>query len=335
MTKKLFAIILIALISLGALAGCTKPTGTSPEATASPMVTETPVVTDAIETNLPDGENTEPPQAGGSTVPVAAASKTPKPTAVNTPKPNATANAKPTATTAPSVVQKPQRPKAVVKEIPIGPPMGVYGTREPLDLREKILLSTYVFSGTIISMTPFELSWTESNGNTWGPLEKTWIDVKINKEYNGKSPVDGDVVRIHYQSPLAWVFDNSVCLTENGEYVFVTQVINEQYLEYKSRLSHVEQPALNEYADVFLGAAWSSVFPINDGSVIVNKDYFAHDEAVMNQILPADSVKTDNLTTSDSLKAGDYFIALSRDVFDREFVELFKNPSKLPTLSTD
>ncbi|MCL2018960.1 MAG: hypothetical protein FWG70_04295 [Oscillospiraceae bacterium] len=234
---------------------------------------------------------------------------------------------------------------ATWKEVPIKDATDVRtkvsSSRAFFDLRSLIkgensgdgyIFNTFVFSGTIINLKEFQISWTDDEGEEWGPFSRSIIEVRVDKEYNGKTPVEGDVIRVLYPFSLSWDFDNSVRIKENGKYVFANcWVLDETYSHYNEKYNPV---AVNDgsadYADVIMGSAWNSLLPIEDERVIFYHGYFEHDEEAKLKFLHHDSFKTDMLTSDSSLETGDYTMMNIKD-FENEFSKLFEKQDALPT----
>lgn len=226
-----------------------------------------------------------------------------------------------------------------VKEVPIkGISDGVVtvnAARSAFDLKGIITgkdynFNTYVFRGKIISRKEYEFSWTDDEGQEWGPFSRSILEVHVNKEYHGKSPVKGKNIRVLYPYSLSAVFNDSVNIEENSEYVFANAwVLDEKYTDYVAEYAPDDRFESEKYADVIMGSTWNSLFPIDKGKVMLYHGYFEHDEEAMGQVLPYDSVDTDKLTSPHSLESGD-FIAMNMSDFEKNFLTLFEHLDQLP-----
>jgi len=202
---------------------------------------------------------------------------------------------------------------------------------------DNYIFNTYVFSGKVIYLKEYSVSWTDENGEKWGPFPRAVMEVAVNREYFGKSPVEGNVIKILSTSSLSWVLNNSVQIKESGEYVFVNcWVLDEVYDNYDVIYNPAAVNAdLSSYADVIIGGAWNSMFPIKEDNVVLYHGYFEHDEEAKSKILPYDAINaTDILTNPHSLETGD-FVAMKMDDFEEAFLRLFENPDSLPTAKFD
>ena len=142
----------------------------------------------------------------------------------------------------------------------------------------------------------------------------------------------GKVIRVLYPYSLSDLYANSVSIKENSEYVFANcWVLDEKYTEYGKKHVTDDMSEPEKHADVVIGSAWSSLFPMDDGKVMLYHGYFDHDEEAKERILPTHSIATDKLTSPDSLSSGD-FIAMNWVDFEKAFFALFENPDQLPTV---
>ena len=232
--------------------------------------------------------------------------------------------------------------KALWTEVPIGEPVKVDSIWEPFDLRSIIMgydvyddytFNTYVFKGTVVGVKEFENSWIDGVGNKWGPYTRSVIEVKVNKEYHGKSPIEGDIIRVMYNDSLSLIEEGSVHVKEGGEYIFANNwVLDETFTIYNEKYNPITlNSGTTKYADIIIGGTRYSLLPIEDEKVMLYHEFFNHDNNAKSKVLPPDSVKADLLTSgSDSLKNG-FFIAMNMSDFEEAFMRLFENPEKLPT----
>ena len=129
----------------------------------------------------------------------------------------------------------------------------------------------------------FAHSWTDEDGGKWGPFPASIIEVKVNKSYNGESQVEGDIIRVYSPSSLSMNFQSSVNFIEGREYVFSgCWVIDETFADYNKKYNRaVTNNEIEKYADVYLLGAWSRLFPVENGKVMLYHGYFAHNDEIM------------------------------------------------------
>ena len=223
-----------------------------------------------------------------------------------------------------------------------------FGSRSPFDLRGVItgqsgqfrnhVFNTYSFKGTIISVKDYKISWIDNDGLTRGPDARGVIEVKLNKSYNGKSPVEGDIIRVYYPRSLSVSFHNYVNFIEGREYVFSgCWVIDDSFADYHSKYSQsLTNNEIEKHADVYMLGAWVNLFPVENGKVMLYHGYFAHNDEIMKKYIHGlnSDYKTDMLTSPFMLEYGD-FIAMEFDEFEEEYLKLFENPERLPTYDWD
>lgn len=197
------------------------------------------------------------------------------------------------------------------------------------DLKKIITEADYVFSGTVVDRKEYEVEWTDDNGEKWGPFPSSVIEVKVNKEYYGKSPVDGDIIRVYYPYSLSTVFEGSFIIKDNGEYVFITQALDQEFVERRKKESPDDRFEQEKYADVYISNPSYSLMAKDNGKIFMYHDYFEWDKNNVKNITYDKSVKTDKMSSSDLIKTG-WFISLDEKDFDKSFSQLFEKPEKLP-----
>lgn len=221
-----------------------------------------------------------------------------------------------------------QRGNSTWKEVPIKE--GVYSasnTFSIFDLKKTITNADYVFSGTVVSRKEYEVFWTDKEGKSWGPYSSSIIEVKVDHEYYGKSPVKGNIIKIHYANSLSIVFEKSVRIDDQGEYVFVTRALDDKYVERRKKETPDDGSEPEKYADVYIPSPYYSLLPIDKGTVFMYHQYFSWNNDVMKKV--KSNVETDKIS-SGAIKNG-MFIALDKEDFDDAFNQLFENPEALPT----
>lgn len=197
------------------------------------------------------------------------------------------------------------------------------------DLEKTITDADYIFCGTVVSRKEYEVEWIDDNGEQWGPFPSSVIEVKINKEYYGKSPVEGDIIRVYYPYSLSTVFDGSFIIKDNGEYVFVTQALDEEFVQRRRKEVPDDKFEQEKYADVYISSPSYSLMPVDDGMVFMYHDYFGWDEQIMKKAKSEKSVKTDKMSSSELVETG-WFMALDEDDFNSSFSQILEKPEELP-----
>lgn len=197
-------------------------------------------------------------------------------------------------------------------------------SRAPFDLNavmtgkngDGFTFNTCTFRGKITDMREFDLSWTDEKGEEWGSFSRSILEVEV----IGKSPVQKDTVRVLYAHSLSSLEKDSVAIEKGGEYVFVNcWLIDDRYNEYNREHNEIQYKydVSSKYADVIMGGAWCSLFPIENGIVYAYHGYFDN-YAEAQKIAAANAPETNKLTSADAVASGD-FVAL----YDTEFDNMF------------
>lgn len=220
------------------------------------------------------------------------------------------------------------------KEIPIqeGTSFARCNGSIEFDLKETIMEADYIFSGIIVNRKEYEVEWTDANGQQWGPFPSSVIEAKITHEYYGKSQGKSDIIKIYYPYSLSTVFAGSFLLKEKEEYVFVTQALDEEFVEKRSKNAPNDKFQQEKHADVYISHPSYSIMSINNGTIFMHNKYFSWNKEVMSQIKTGKSVTLDTMSSPELIKNG-WFIALDRKKFDKAFMKLLEEPKKLPSAS--
>ncbi|MCL1866554.1 MAG: hypothetical protein FWF82_04020 [Oscillospiraceae bacterium] len=191
-----------------------------------------------------------------------------------------------------------------------------------------ITFNTYSFRGTVVGIKEYEVSWTDSDGRFRDSHSRSVLEVKVNEEYHGKSPVEGDIIMVSYPTSMSIVYQDSVDVKVGGEYVFAnSRVLDEIYNESTKE----SDDGVTEHADVQVIGYVRGLFPVDDGQVVLYAGYFSHDEDTMKKAIPMDSVNCSMLLGGSDLLEQGYCVALSLSDFESAFLKLFENPEELPS----
>ena len=224
-----------------------------------------------------------------------------------------------------------KRGNSTWKEVPIKEETRWVSSQHTIfDLKKTITNADYVFSGKVISRKEYEVFWTDKEGKSWGPYSSSIIEVEVNHDYYGQSPVKGNIIKIHYANSLSTVFENSVQIKDQGEYVFVTRALDDKYVERRKIETPDDGSEPEKYADVYIPSLYYNLLPIDKGTVFMHYQYFSWDKEIMKK--GKSNCATDTIS-SKAIENGLY-IALDKKVFDDAFLQLFKNPKILPSVNT-
>ena len=204
-----------------------------------------------------------------------------------------------------------------------------HGMRTEFDLK-KILTgdnytyNTYVFSGTVQDIKLYEVSWTDENGEEWGPFTRTILSVKINKEYTGSASSENGIVRVLTTEVLSAEREDTVKINIGDTYIFVNcWSLDDKYFGYISEndpISYKNDISLQQ-ADVIMGGTWNSVFPVENNAVMVYHEYFENNTDVLQKKLSASSINSDKFVSSESI-LNDEYIVLNVADFEKSFSAL-------------
>jgi len=331
--KKTLTILLVlaTLLALGGFAGCAPKETEKPEATATQVSTATPTTAPSPDETVPTPDTTPTAGAAPTTTPSAAAISVP--TATGTKRPGVVAGS----TQKPVVVVEPtQRPASatVWKELPLQEPRYPNPSSIEFCPRGTITNTDYVFSGKVIGIKEYEATWTIFEDDQEYPQRHVFLilEVKIIKDIYGKRPaaVEGNIIRVNRSASSSNYGSHDVLIIQDKEYVFVTAAYDEEFLALQAERYPNDKSGVENFADVSVGLGTTTLFPMEDGNVVVFHDYFEHIMDNIKQCVILIDKLPANRVTEDCLELG-FFIGLSMEDFEREFPELFKDPSKMPT----
>jgi hypothetical protein len=323
--------LLIAALTI-TIAGCTEVDPNAPDRTAQ--------TTAEVTAPTVPSEPTEPTvdvQATGTSAPVISA--TAPVTSASAPvTTTASVTEKPVVTT-----QKPNRPSNTVwKEIPVpehnthidGYWLGFDRTDNltGYDSFYEYQFTPYIFKATVLSLKDYEVSWTDDSGNKIGPLVNGIIEVKVNKNYYGKSPAEGNVIKIALSYSVSAITYDSPTPVVGGEYVFLTRVLDENYTAFVEKFVPDYRGEDEKFADVIISGIHTSL-PVENGYIAISDCYFGDSKETMKKSLSRDSIKNVNLIDSRFQKTSGFAI-FTLDVFEQEFSVLIDNAKSLPVASS-
>lgn len=190
------------------------------------------------------------------------------------------------------------------------------------DNGEGFNFNTCAFRGIITDMKEYQVSWIDENGESWGPFSRSILEVEV----IGKSPTDKNTVRVLYSRSVSSLEKDSVAIEKGGECVFVNcWLIDEKYNNYNREHNEIQYKydISSQYADVIMGGAWCSLFPVENDIVYAYHGYFDGNEEAM-KIAAADAPAATKLTAADAVESGD-FIALDNAKFDDMFSKIISD----------
>ncbi len=217
------------------------------------------------------------------------------------------------------------------KEVPIEEGKTVINTiKNEFDLKNLITNADFVFSGIVVNRQEFEVSWHDDNGDNWGPFPSSIIEVKINEIYFGESPVGTETIKIYYPNSLSAQQEYSFNIVSNNEYIFVSKLLDEEFVKYKNKYAPDDKFNQEDYADVYIEDTSYNILPIKNGDVYFNKKYFSWDKDLLKQAEV-------NITTKKEIAElgdfdNDWCISCKTNKFNKYFNKMLGEPEKLPNL---
>jgi hypothetical protein len=198
------------------------------------------------------------------------------------------------------------------------------GTFMDFDLHEIIADADYIFSGKVVDRREYEVEWIDDYGELWGPFSSSVIEVKINEGYYGQSPVEGDCIKIYYPYSLSAVFDGSFIIQDGSDYVFITNALDEEFVQRRNSEAPDDRFEQEKYADVYISNTCYSLLLVEGDTVIMHHDFFNRNSEVMQRTKSSDSVRSDKMASLELVKTG-WFIALDISSFDLAFKGLLRD----------
>lgn len=186
------------------------------------------------------------------------------------------------------------------------------------DLSEIVTGADYVFSGTVINQSEYEVEWKDENNEKWGPFSNSVIEVEINKEYYGESPVGDKTIKVYYPYSMSTLFDKSFCIENNNEYIFITRLLDEEFVKEREKNNPYDKYDQEKYADVYISNTDSNILVVEDDTVFLNKEFF------LDEIGNECKIKKTSKSVTISEGESDWYIAIDKPKFDKKFLKLFK-----------
>ena len=181
----------------------------------------------------------------------------------------------------------------------------------------------YAFSGTIKNYKEYEVEWTDENGEKWGPFPSTVLEVDVNKEYYGKNHTDKKRLRVYYPYYLSTVFDGSLTLNKNKEYVFLSKNFDKKFLterKEKSPEDHFEQ---EKYADVYISDICYDVMDIEKSKILLHNQYLENSNINFEKKINLEEIDENKLESKSLVKDGWFKVMNESDLKTmlKDFVE--------------
>lgn len=194
--------------------------------------------------------------------------------------------------------------------------------KQDFDLDEQTQNADYVFKGFITNCEEFEVQWQDETGQQWGPYPSSIITVKINEEYAGESPVSGESIKVYYPYSVSMEFSNAFKLLENHEYIFVTQALDNEFIEQRNKENPDDKFEQEKYADVYISDTGYDVMAVENNQISMYKSYFDNQNIIDEQ---EELSISDDVTPEKELYAKNEFLVLDETSVIEKLYKLFDN----------
>lgn len=182
----------------------------------------------------------------------------------------------------------------------------------------------YVFSGKVIDYKEYEIGWTDEKGEDWGPFTSTVIDVEVEDEYQGKKPVDGNVIRVYYPYSIKTIFPGSFVIKKNERYVFITKYLDKEFINTRNLEAPEDHFEQEKHADVYISNPCYDVMDVEKNIVILHNKYLNEEnkqKVEESQIKDLDSSK---ISEKKLIKDG-WFVAIEKENLKKSIRSFIKN----------
>ncbi len=198
--------------------------------------------------------------------------------------------------------------------------------RAPFDLDsimtgEGYKFNTAVFYGTIVDIHNTEVTWTDGDGNVWGPFDRSFLIVRVDRVMHGtlensaivrilatRCFADDDVSEyIEVKKGCKYVFSNCWFLDES----YFSEIKANNPISYEYDISI-------KSADLIIGGVWCSMSPVIDDTVSVYHEYFR--DIVPGETAGGEAPSSDNKRESFNKD----YIMISTKQFDDEMFKLLE-----------
>ena len=162
------------------------------------------------------------------------------------------------------------------------------GLLKPFDLDRITNEADLVFSGTITDRKEYEVSWTDDNGENWGPFENSVIEVSINEVYYGQT--DRETLKIYFPYRFRQSGNGIFGLNDGQEYIFIANAFDDDYFAQIAE-NTLDRTEPYKHADMYINGTRDNTMPIINGIVLPYTDFFKNDESVLSTDIPYEEVR--------------------------------------------
>ena len=162
------------------------------------------------------------------------------------------------------------------------------GLQKSFDLDRIINEADLVFSGTITDRKEYEVSWTDDNGENWGPFGNSVIEVTVNEVYYGQT--DRETLKIYFPYRFRQAGNGIFGLNDDQEYIFIANAFDDDYFAHLAE-SPLDRTEPYKHADMYINGIRDNTMPIINGMVLPYMDFFKNNESILSMDIPYEEVR--------------------------------------------
>ena len=159
---------------------------------------------------------------------------------------------------------------------------------KPFKLDEVVNNADLVFRGTITDRKEYEVSWTDDNGQNWGPYGNGVFEVRVDEVYYGQS--DKETLKIYFPSCFRQSGDGIFGLNDSQEYIFIANAFDNDYYAHLAE-NPLDRTEPYKHADMYINGTRENALPIINDIVLPYYDFFKDNESVLAKDIPYEEVQ--------------------------------------------
>ncbi|MBR5683641.1 MAG: hypothetical protein IKW96_10295 [Ruminococcus sp.] len=159
---------------------------------------------------------------------------------------------------------------------------------KPFKLDEVVNNADLVFRGTITDRKEYEVSWTDDNGQNWGPYGNGVFEVRVDEVYYGQS--DKETLKIYFPSCFRQSGDGIFGLNDSQEYIFIANAFDNDYYAHLAE-NPLDRTEPYKHADMYINGTRENALPIINDIVLPYYDFFKDNESVLAKDIPYEDVQ--------------------------------------------
>jgi hypothetical protein len=159
---------------------------------------------------------------------------------------------------------------------------------KPFELDVIVNNADLVFRGTIIDRKEYEVSWTDDNGQNWGPNGNGVFEVRVDEVYCGQT--DRKTLRIYFPSRFRQSGNGIFGLNDGQEYIFIANAFDNDYYAHLAE-NPLDRTEPYRHADMYINGTRENAIPIINDIVLPYYDFFKDNESVLAKDIPYEDVQ--------------------------------------------